>query len=115
MYDGTVIELTGMAADEKNSTAQEAVSGVAFQGTDAYLVYRNVDLKNGIERYEVKASYPAAQNILSLHTDSQTGPVFSTVNISTGDWGNYLVTPQTVEAGKGPTGVQNIGLTQTTG
>ena len=113
VYDGTVIELTGMAADEKNSTAQEAVSGVAFQGTDAYLVYRNVDLKNGIERYEVKASYPAAQNILSLHTGSQTGPVFSTVNISTGDWGNYLVTPQTVEAGTGPTGVQNIGLTQT--
>ncbi|TLD00054.1 InlB B-repeat-containing protein [Robinsoniella peoriensis] len=111
VYDGTIVELKGAEADEKSSTAADGVSGVAFQGKDAYILYKNVDFKNGIEKYQVKYSYPNARNILKLHTGSAAGEVFSSVSLSSGSWANYVVTDQSISEGC-PVGIQDLAITQ---
>ncbi len=111
VYDGTIVELKGAEADEKKSTAADGVSGVAFQGKDAYILYKNVDFRNGIEKYQIKYSYPNAQNILKLHTGSAGGEVFSSVSLSSGSWAKYMVAEQRITEGC-PQGVQDLAITQ---
>lgn len=111
VYDGSIVELKGAEADEKNSTAADGVSGVAFQGKDAYLLYKNLDFRNGIEKYQVKYSYPNAENILKLHTGSAAGEVFSSVALSSGSWANYIVAEQSITE-ESPQGIQDLAITQ---
>ena len=110
VYDGTVLTLTGQQADEKYSTGIDG-PGVAFQGAGSWIKYTGIDFRNGIEEYEVLYSYPGALNTLSLRTGSETGEVFSTVGLSSGNWSNYIIAQQNVS--NSPTGVQDLVLTQT--
>ncbi|WP_394925559.1 Ig-like domain-containing protein [uncultured Robinsoniella sp.] len=111
VYDGSIVELKGAEADEKYLTAADGVSGVAFQGKDAFILYKNVDFRNGIEKYQVKYSYPGAENILKLHTGSAAGEVFSSISLSSGSWANYVVAEQHILEGC-PEGIQDLAVTQ---
>lgn len=108
IYDGVVQELAGNQADEKVNIEPDGISGVAFMQADSYLTYNDIDFGNGVEKYRVKYSCPKA-NDLKLQTDTEED-AFSSVEVNSGSWSNYVEKEQTVE--NSPTGIQNLILTQ---
>lgn len=112
VYDGTIVELTGQQADEKNSTGIDG-PGVAFQGAGSWIKFKDFDFHNGIEEYEFKYSYPNNDNnALNFFIDSNEGEAFYSHTFpGTGAWANYVEHSQTVDQST-PTGVHDLVISQ---